>query len=132
MNQTQDVSRVADIGHTTIAASMTTWAFLVLIAWGLIGYQLHRERKRRLADLENGTPVGLVDGDVPLEDVLKGPNGSGTHSVRVTESSFGSWSRTQQAATRESQGESQGSSGAPRARSLFRRMVSNIRYRFEG
>ncbi|KAI0114327.1 hypothetical protein GGR51DRAFT_503939 [Nemania sp. FL0031] len=119
MNQTQDADGVAETGHITIAVSMTIWVFLVVIAWGLIGYQIHREGKRRLADLENGSAaqVGPIDGDIPLENVL-----NGTSEAR---SSFASWSETQDsgkakgAMARDSQGSDEG----PPIRDFFHKIA---------
>ncbi|KAJ8131895.1 hypothetical protein O1611_g1728 [Lasiodiplodia mahajangana] len=116
MNETQDAHSVAEMGRLTVAVSMTTWTFLVVIAWGLIGYEIHRARKRCLTDLENGAPalVGTVDGDVPLENVLQGTRYS--EMPTPAKSSFGSWSETQ---PRDSQGSGEG----PPIRDFFHKIT---------
>ncbi|KAI0875939.1 hypothetical protein GGS24DRAFT_453435 [Hypoxylon argillaceum] len=91
----RDATDVAQTGHTAIAASMIVFTILCLITWSLIGFQILRARKQRLADLENGTEVGPIDPNIPLEDVLQGSKYSDMKPVPVRVTSLGSWPLTQ-------------------------------------
>ncbi|KAI1163819.1 hypothetical protein F5B18DRAFT_618392 [Nemania serpens] len=89
MSQTRDVADVSETGHTAIVASMVVFVILAVVMWALIGFQIYYARKQRLTDLEIGAQVrgGLVEGNLPLDDVLK--------SARAGRSSHTSWSVTQ-------------------------------------
>ncbi|KAI1200692.1 hypothetical protein F5X97DRAFT_292612 [Nemania serpens] len=98
MSQSRDVADLSGTGHTAIVASMVVFVILTVVIWAVMGLQIYRTHKQRLADLESGAQLrgGLVDGSLPLEDVLKGTKHAHVPSARASRSSRTSWSETQE------------------------------------
>ncbi|KAF2963416.1 hypothetical protein GQX73_g10147 [Xylaria multiplex] len=94
MMNKRDSADVAKTGHTAVVASMIVFVILLLIMWGLMGFQIHLQHKQRRADLEHGHGVSLVSDDLPLDDILRNAGNPEAQPGRTSEISVGTWSAT--------------------------------------
>ncbi|KAI0467668.1 hypothetical protein F4859DRAFT_525097 [Xylaria cf. heliscus] len=96
MSQQRRTADLSGSGHLTIIVSMVIFVSLILIIWTLMGLQLYYLRRQRLADLEMGVAakIGPIDGDVPLDNVLKSMRYSQVQSARENRFSLASSTAT--------------------------------------
>ncbi|KAI0451363.1 hypothetical protein F5B21DRAFT_384204 [Xylaria acuta] len=134
MSQKRHTDGLAGSGHLTIVVSMIIFVVLLLIIWALMGFQIYRLRMQRLADLESGiaAEVGTIDGDVPLDNILKGTRYSQVQSARASGSSWASLAVTHE--THKGSSNKSSKSGVPRTSQWYReeRPVSYFFYKICG
>ncbi|KAI8953124.1 hypothetical protein F4801DRAFT_538529 [Xylaria longipes] len=71
---------------------MIIFVALLLLVWALMGFQIYCLHKQRLADIESvvAVEIGPIDGDIPLDNVLKSTRYSQVQSARASVSSWAS------------------------------------------